>query len=129
MPISVHNIDNKYTLVKCEGDISVDDFVKANEYIYSELDESLAKYQIVDVTDVTKTVMSTADIQKIAHQDINAEKSLGQIAIALVVVKDLHFGLSRMWEAYSSTSGIKTMVFRDLVAAQEWILRMLEKQP
>lgn len=129
MPISVHNIDDKYTLVNCEGDISVDDFVKANEHIYSDLDESLARYQIVYLTAATKVVMRTEDIQKLSHQDTNAEKSLGQIAIAVVAVKDLDFGMSRMWEGYSGTSGIETMVFRDMVAAQEWILRKLEKQP
>jgi len=129
MPISVHNIDDKYILVNCEGDVSVDDFVKANEYIYSDLDESLARYQIVDLTSVKNVVMSNEDIQKIAHQDMDAEKSLGQIAIAVVAIKDLHFGLSRLWEAYSGTSGIRTMVFRDMVSAQEWILRMFEKKP
>jgi hypothetical protein len=128
MPISFQKIDDKYIVLNCEGDVSVDDFVKVNEYIYSNVDESIARYQIVDLSAVTNIVMSTEDIEKIADQDKNAEKFLGQIAIAVVAVKDFDFGLSRMWEAYTGTSGIDTMVFRDLLTAQKWILRMLEKQ-
>ena len=129
MPISVKIIDDKYTLLACEGVVSVDDFVKANEYIYSDVDESVAKYQIVDLTAVTNIVVSTADIKRTADQEKNAEKSLGQITIAIVAVKDLDFGLSRAWEAYASTPGIKTMVFRDLVAAQEWLIGIRENSP
>ena len=129
MPISVKIIDDKYTLIDCEGDVSVDDLVKVNEYIYSDVDESVVKYQIVDITAVTNIVISTADIKRTADQEKKAAKSLGQITIAIVAVKDLDFGLSRAWEAYASTPGIKTMVFRDLVAAQEWLIGIRENSP
>ena len=129
MPISVQIIGDKYTVLNCEEEVCVDDFVKANKYIYSKVDERIARYQIVDLTHTTSLVLSTEDIERIANQDKNAKISIGPLAIAVVAAKDLDYGLSRMWEAYADTSGIQTMVFKDLVTSEEWILRMRDKHP
>ena len=42
---------------------------------------------------------------------------------AYVASSDLHFGLSRMAQAYSAASGLEAQVFRDRAAALAWLGR------
>jgi len=40
---------------------------------------------------------------------------------AVLAVRDVHFGLSRMGAAYSGEGGVEAAVFRDEKAAMEWL--------
>ncbi|MDY6951215.1 MAG: hypothetical protein SWE60_06870 [Thermodesulfobacteriota bacterium] len=124
MPISIRIVDDKFVVVNCEGKVGLVDFTEANEYIYSELDPSLSRFQIVNFTDVAEIDASAEDVRKVAGQDKAAAETLGLVAIAIVAPKDLAFGISRMWEAYSDAPGVKASVFKDYGSAEEWILSM-----
>lgn len=127
MPISVTVVDDRYTVLRCEGEICVDDFLKANDYLYSELDETLSQYQILDTARPTNIELSEEDLRKIAGQDKLAARTLKRVFIAVVATEDFAFGLSRMWAVYADDPRVKTSVFRELEAAQDWILSMQEK--
>ena len=129
MPISVMVNNDDYILIHCEGEVCLDDFIKANDYIYSELSENLAKFQIVDLVAATSTDMSAEDLHKISRQDANAVEKLKSVFIAVVAPVDLAFGLSRIWAAYADTSGVTTSVFRQLDMAQDWIMSMKKSCP
>jgi hypothetical protein len=125
MPVSIQ-IADQYIVAHCEGELTVDDLFRLNQSLYSETDRSIAAYQIVDLTAVTRIVMSTDDIRRIADQDRSAVKSFGRITIAVVADKDLDFGMSRMWEAYAESPGIETGVFRNMSDARDWIVAMMD---
>ena len=44
-----------------------------------------------------------------------------QTWVAFVVSTDLHYGLVRVFEAIRETEGVRTQVFRDKIAAIEWL--------
>ncbi len=121
MPISVKCVDDQYVVLHCEGDVLVDDFVKANDYIYAELDARLARLQIVDLTTATRIELSAEDVQRLADQDRRAVDVIDRVAIAVVAPKDFAFGLARMWEAYADAPDVVTAVFRDLDTARDWL--------
>lgn len=127
MPISMEVVDDKYTVLHCEGEIHADDFMKANERLYSEGSGSASRFQIVDLIDVTMTDVSAEELRRIAGQDKQAVKTRGRVAIAVVASKDLAFGLSRVWQAYAENPQVVTQIFRDRPSAREWILRTREK--
>ena len=47
----------------------------------------------------------------------------GEGRTAVVVSRDLHFGLARMYEMFSSDLPVEFVVFRDLEAATAWVTR------
>ena len=126
MPISVEVIEGKYTVLRCEGEICVDDIAKANHHLYSKLDGKLSQFQIVDIVGSTKIEMSEEDLRRIADQDKLAARTLKRLAIAIVAPSDFSFGLSRMWAVYADDPNIKTSVFREMEAARDWILSAQE---
>lgn len=128
MPISLQNVDDNYMILHCEDEVGADDFVQANDRIYSEVDERIARFQIVDLTAATYVVMAEADIRRIAAQDKKAVDFLGHIAIAVVASQHYVYELSCIWKVFSLTPQIRTMIFTDLASAQEWILRLRSKE-
>lgn len=129
MPISVQDIDNKYVTLQCEGELISKEFFEANDYIYSKMDETVARYQIVDLRRVSKVALSADEIRELAHQDKNEVDRLERLVIAVVAFRDSEFGLSRMWELYADSPRIESCVFRDLTAAREWLLSKREECP
>ena len=128
MPISVENIDDVYIALRCEGDIFLDDCLKANEQIYSRMDKNVSRFQIADFLAATNVDLSSEDLRRIAGQDSQATENLEFVVIAVVAPRDLIFGLARMWEVFADTPGVTTAIFRDLATAQDWIMSMRRKR-
>ena len=123
MPITLRVVDDQFVVFHVEGEVIEADFERANVLVYESMDPAFARYQIVDMTGVTKLNLSTAAIERLAMQDERGSKSLGKIAIACVATKDLPLGFSRIWELFVQTAMIETAVFRDLETARAWIMR------
>lgn len=43
-------------------------------------------------------------------------------AVAYVVIRDVDYGMLRMWEAYATRLPYETAVFRDFADAEAWVL-------
>jgi hypothetical protein len=127
MPVTVKVQAAGYTLMYCEGLVTIDDLAKANEIIYSKLDPQLARYQIVDTRDMTDMGLPSEGLRRLASQDVEAAQRLESVAIAVVAPRDLSFGLSRVWQAYSDAPGVTSAVFRDFQSAEDWILSLRRK--
>ena len=121
MPITLQNIDNEYLLIKYAEDISSDVFHKFHEELYSYANSNIAKYQIVDLSDVTELSMTSEDIEAAAFNDIRFFKKLKTIFVAVIAPDDLSFGLTRMWQTYADSPFIETDVFKDIDSAKKWI--------
>ena len=57
MPITLRVIDDQFVVFHAEAD-----FERANVLVYESMDPAFARYQIVDMTGVTKLNLSTAAI-------------------------------------------------------------------
>ena len=127
MPISVEVINDVYVLLVAEGILAESDFSEVNEWLYANLDKATAKYQIVDLRNLTDLQISTAGIERLAMHDKNTAKSLGKVVVAVVAPGDLEYGYSRMWEVYAATPEIETNVFRNLEKALNWIMSIINQ--
>lgn len=83
------------------------------------------KYQLWDLSNVKKILLSNEDIVAFTKQDAAAAKINSNMIIAIVASSDLIYGLSRMWEANSDSSPFKSMVFRNIEDAEKWIDEMI----
>lgn len=54
---------------------------------------------------------------------VRRNRQPGEGKTAVVVSRDLHFGLARMYEVFSSDLPVEFVVFRDLDAATVWVAR------
>ncbi|MFO6425204.1 hypothetical protein [Motilimonas sp. KMU-193] len=124
MPFSIKRNNDGGLIVKATGDISFDDLSQFKASLYqSSSDVINTHYQILNYTDVTELDLSHEDIWQIALQDKAALQVNPHMLIAIVSNKDVIYGLSRMWSAYTETSPLNTGVYRDIEAAQEWIMQ------
>ena len=129
MPLSITYTEDGGIIVRGEGIVTGSDIKEINDIIY-ESPENIEKiaYQLGDFTDVTDVSISISEIEELAMQDKKASEFNPNMFIALVGKKDIIFGLSRMWEAFTHDSTFETMVFRKIEDAQQWIKEKLQKK-
>ncbi len=127
MPMTLEAIDGEYVVLHCEGEVSAEDFAGINEYLYARMDDATFRFQMVDLSEVTKVSVSPEEVRALADQDVAATEKLGPIAVALVATRAVTFGLSRMWGTFVSEGGIATSVFKDLEEARQWLLEQRAK--
>lgn len=65
----------------------------------------------------------SADDIKQFSEWVRRNRQPGEGKTAVVVSRDLHFGLARMYEVFSSDLPVEFVVFRDLDAAAAWVAR------
>ena len=114
---------------ECEGAATGRDMLKATESLRSS-PEKLKQWMfgLIDLTKTTSTDYTTADLRALAEVD----KALSQLArkgavIAVVAPLDVHYGLSRMWQALVEGTVWETMVFRTRTDADSWIREKIKE--
>lgn len=128
MPIYHETVENRYVVLRGEGLVTAPEVFEANRWLYTELeDKNIARYQLWDNTALTRVEVTNEDVRRFAQESKVATQSLSRIAIAIVGTTNFTYGLARMYEAYSYDDRIQTMVFRDRVDAEKWLLAMIEK--
>ncbi|MDY6951895.1 MAG: hypothetical protein SWE60_10300 [Thermodesulfobacteriota bacterium] len=130
MPLRIIYTEDGGIIAKGEGIVTGSDIKEINNIIYASPKhiEEIA-YQVGDFTDVTDVFISSSEIEELAIEDKEASAVNPNMLIALVGRKDLIYGLSRMWEAFTDDSPFETMVFRKMEDAQQWIKEKLQKKP
>ena len=128
MPLSMTYTQEGGVIVWGEGTITGTDIKEVNDIIYAspEKIEKIA-YQLGDFRHVTDIVVTNSEIEAFAIQDKKASEINPNMVIAMVGTKDLVFGLSRVWEAFTHDSPFETMVFRKITEAQQWIKGKLKE--
>ena len=129
MPVNIIYIEDGGIVFKCEGVVTGRELMEANKIIYKSPDETKKiSYQIVDATNFSDVSISPAEIEGIAILDKKAFEINPYMLIALVAEKDISFGFSRMWESFATDLPDRTMVFRNIENAQQWIREELRKR-
>lgn len=127
MPMKLFYRDDGGVMVTGEGVITGKDIKDLNRQLYESPQKIKdIKYQICDFSQVEGFDLSTQDVRDIAQQDNYASGINPNMIIALVGSKDIAFGLSRMWEFFTTSSPLESMVFRKLEPAEKWIKEKLK---
>ena len=123
MPVKIQYLDGgKGVSFTVTGTITAEEFVKANEEIYSrDLRAEPYLYCLVDFDSVQAIQAAAADVRRVANQDLAASKDMPATVIAVYAKGDLPFALARMWQVFVEAANWDTKVFRSRADAVAWL--------
>ncbi len=113
--------DLQLVYVRLQGVFEPDGILAMQEEIWS--DPSMASYTLLgDLRGLTLMDPSTEELRTLARGETTTLGSRRR-KLALVAGKDLHFGLARMFEAFSQTGTMEgsVAVFRAMDEAKAWL--------
>ena len=87
-------------------------------------DETLpaSRRQLIDLSAVEETDIKGESLRELADAFRDQDRSRGgQTRIALLVSRDVVFGLGRMYQAYRGEDAVDLEVFRDGLEAHRWL--------
>jgi hypothetical protein len=111
--------ENRLVLSTASGTITMPEVLAHHQKLSTDPEFDPAFSQLIDVTHVTKIDLTTADIRRLAQNNLFSPTSRR----AILVNSDTAFGFARMFEMLrqaAGETGIK--VFRNLDEALEWVL-------
>ena len=112
-------------LLKATGAIVLSEMIKVMAALRSS--ETRLTPIIFDLVDATVSV-SSAEVASLAQMMALEMKKAPIGPVALIATSDELFGMARMYQAYSVTSGRPQVgVFRDLTAAERWLEALIPR--
>jgi len=128
MPIQVKYMDDGIGVEIIASEVVTGkDIINANTLINSHENFLKQRYKLINRTLITDYRVSTDEIHIIAEQEIAAAKVNPDVIIALISITDHQIGMTRVYQAYISESGLKTKIFRDRDSAVAWIEEQLNQ--
>lgn len=114
-----YDTDGDFAIVTCEGDFTIDNIRDIVDWVKTEpsLPERI-KLLIVDRS--TNFDPSTIQLEEIAAM-YSSIKDRIYSRWALVVAKEYHFGLGRMYSVFAERYGLDARVFTDVEDARAWL--------
>ena len=134
MPIS-YQINKQESLIisRHDGEISDKELIDTYDGLFQNDDAKKCLKILVDLRATMSTERSADALRTIADRvRIFHGNSPERTKTAIIAPRDLSFGLSRMYEAYSDEDHEEVMVFRDAQKALHWIgvaPNVFEKKP
>ena len=113
-----YEIENDRALITFEGDLDNPQIRQAYEEVTSDPSFQPGSQVLVDDLESSYNP-SMVEAQKLVA--IFASFSDRIVQFAIVVRKEVHFGLGRMVEVYCESQGVNLRIFRELEEAQEWL--------
>ena len=111
-----------YFIIKTRGDTTPDDVEASLLQVFTSPDWSNGKNILYDNRLENLDKLSSDDVQRISLKFTQFNDKLANSKIALVMPKDVAYGLARMWENYTETTAtFKTNIFRTIDNALQWI--------
>jgi hypothetical protein len=80
-------------------------------------------FALVVFRDVTELDVTIGQVRELAEIDKQLARLAPDVAVAVVAPGDEAFGLARMWQALTETTGWQTEVFRTQKEAASWLGR------
>jgi hypothetical protein len=121
MPITFR-IDKESGIVytTIDGRTNTDEIVESLESLLNNPD---FKPGLNGIADLRNSEMDTfsADVKRIAGLMIEYRNKIGPSKTAVVISKDVTFGMTRVFQAFSEQSSIETAIFRDMEEALRWL--------
>ncbi len=114
-----YSIEKEFATVIAEGSFSVDHVHAALSKVRSEFDGS-KPLQILIVDHGSEFEPSGEEVQELARGWGAIFRDV-PVRIALLVEKDLHYGLGRMTSAYAEQHDLPFDVFRHSLDALQWL--------
>lgn len=112
--------DGSYYVVTAHGSVTFDEVVQAGGVATSLPGYQLGMSALWDFRDGDLTRLDREAFERLAEVVGAAPGRLGA-KIAIVVVKDVDYGIARMWQVYGEDAPQQREIFRDMEKAQAWL--------
>jgi len=121
--IITHSEHKNYFLIETSGKTSINDIEKCLLQIFSDSSWKNGMHLLFDNRNEDLSELSNIEVEIIAGKFVAYNEHLKNSKIALVMCKDVSYGIGRMWEAYLSLhqAVFKTQIFRSFEDARKWI--------
>jgi hypothetical protein len=121
MPIAI-KIDKDSGIVHSmiEGRISADELIEKLQDLIDHPDYRPGLNGIADLRKIDKDMFSE-DVFKVAKLMIENRDKIGASKTAVLVSKEVTFGMTRVFQALSEQSSVKTEIFWSMEEALQWL--------
>lgn len=129
MPITVQWADGgRGCILVGEGALTGPEVISGVEKRFAD-DEVTRNYlySLSDYTRVTRSQMTSREVQQVAQIDMRMVPLLPDLVLAIVAPEDLMFGLSRMFKVHAEETGWRIGVFRTMAEAHAWIREQVQE--
>ena len=127
MPIERKHLDGGGSLFVGTGTLTGTDILTAINAVHQTEEKTRAViFQIGDFRLVEKVEISTEDVKRISERDKLTASINPNLISAVVAEKNIVFGMSRMWQAYTDEASVVTAVFRSMDEAEIWVAEQIK---
>ena len=99
MPVDVKRVqDGRGIEVIATGVVIGSEIIAANRQIYTPEILSRLAYKLIDRTACTEYRVTSADIRRIAQQDLAAAKINPDFVVVLIATTPIQYGMTRVWK-------------------------------
>jgi len=108
--------------VTFEGTLGDDDLLKYAHHALESGEVPAGHDELIDLRGVEDGGgISTHVLRRIADMFTRSDTMPERSRVAMVATTDVHYGLSRMYQAFRSDSPLDLRVFRDMGEARAWL--------
>lgn len=125
--LSKFEVRKNGVFAELSGIVTTEELLEMNDRFLEELFKKPYEYQLVHFRNVADFFISANVLRKIAIQDCDAFKKHPVLKIATVSTSKLVYGITRMYDAFSSGSTATNRIFETLEEAENWV-NGIEKQ-
>lgn len=125
MPLSISMTDDGGLLIEAHGTITDADLQVGNDALYNDV--ALTKrlrYQLMDVSGAERIDISSEQLARAGEADRKALAINPHMRIAVVVSRDVAYGIARIWRAYADMHADQSdsfRIFKSRKEAHDWI--------
>ena len=129
MPISIQTFNNGQGVrTSYSGVVTDDEYFRLVRLYPSMPIEQFRniRYGLTDLSEVDKLDLSTTKVVEAATISAQTMKQNPSLRIAIAAPKDLVFGMSRIWSAWSDMELEHTALFRSVAEAETWLKEQVQ---
>jgi hypothetical protein len=109
-------------LVTFEGTVGDEDLLKYARHALEGAEVPSGHDELIDLSSVEDGGEITSQaLRRVAGMFTRTDQTPERTRVAIVATTDVHYGLSRMYQAFRSESPLDLRVFRDIDQARAWL--------
>jgi hypothetical protein len=113
-------LSEERAVVTGRGDLELDDVVAALDQLYSDAQFQPDMKLLWDLRDA-RTAVTAGDVRSIVHFVSQHREARGEGKSAVVMGRDVDYGMARVAQVHLEPLGIELAVFRELEEAEQWL--------
>lgn len=122
MPISYRiDVERNLVLTTASGTLTDDDIVQHKARLVRDPDFNSAMKELSDIRGIDQLDVTPGGVAAMVQQDIRDSAAVASHKLALVVSKEVAYGMARMYQTLTKSNIEAVGVFRDIDEARAWL--------